>query len=179
LDQLASQGVIIRVRTFPRDEKTLRDPAARVAEITPEVVRFALELCAWMRREDGIGLAATQVEATGWDKAPALFAMARGPEDIVFINPVIATTGGIEFGEEGCLSFGRVSCELPAPNSVRISFLDLHGKPQTETFRGLAARCVAHETDHLKGRLMIDRMLRRDRKRFLEKLARSSDASRT
>lgn len=166
--------MITRIRTYPHDEKALREPAARVGEITPDVVAFALDLCAWMRREDGIGLASTQVEATGWDKAPALFALARGPEDVVFINPVIATTGGIEIGEEGCLSFGSVSCELPAPTSVRISFLDLHGQPQTETFRGVAARCVAHEADHLKGRLMIDRMLRRDRRRFLEKLQRGA-----
>jgi peptide deformylase len=167
--------VIIRIRTYPHDEKALREPAARVAEITPEVVAFALDLCAWMRREDGMGLASTQVEASGWKTAPALFALALGTEDIVFINPVIVTTGGIEIGREGCLSFGSVSWELPAPSSVRVSFLDLHGKPRTETFRGLVARCIAHETDHLKGRLMIDRMLRRDRKRFLEKLARPSD----
>ena len=145
----------------------------------PDVLAFALDLCVWMRREDGIGLASTQIEATGWDRPPALFTMACGPEDIVFINPVITVTGGMETGAEACLSFGSVSCELVAPRGVRVSFLDLHGRPRTETFRGLAARCVAHETDHLKGRLMIDRMLRRDRKRFLEKLARSNDTPRT
>lgn len=166
--------MITRIRTFPHDEKSLRDPAVRVADITADVVAFALDLCVWMRREDGIGLASTQVESTGLDKSPALFVMARGHEDVVFINPTVAATEGMEIGEEGCLSFGSIRCALAAPRSVRISFLDLHGRPQTETFRGVAARCIAHETDHLSGRLMIDRMLRRDRKRFLERLQRET-----
>lgn len=179
MDQLTRSGPITRIRTFPEDEAALRRPAKHVEAISPEIAAFARDLCAWMRREDGVGLAATQVEAVGMDPAPNLFVMARGPEDLVFVNPVILDTMGTDISEEGCLSFGRVSWTMPAPQSARVDFLDLHGQRHIVLFRGIAARCVTHETDHLKGKLMIDRMLRRDRKRFLARLAKSVDSTRT
>lgn len=163
-------GLITRIRTFPDDEKALRTPAVHVEELTQDVTAFALDLCRWMRREDGAGLAATQVEAPSMDKTPALFVMARGNADVVCINPTILGTEGSVLADEGCLSFGRVRWNLVAPRTIRVGFMDLQGESHMETFHGFAARCAFHEIDHLKGRLMIDRMLRRDRRRFLELL---------
>lgn len=173
----AATGRITRVRTFPADEAALRTPAARVEACTPDVVAFARELIEWMRREDGLGLAATQVETSPSQIAPALFVMARGEENLVLINPIVHGQFGHTFDEEACLSFGRVTCTLVAPRTVHLGYTDLDGAAHTETFRGFAARCVAHEVDHLRGRLMIDRMLRRDQRAFLARLARETAAT--
>jgi peptide deformylase len=161
------ENLISRVRTFPMDENALREPADHVLELTADVVAFASQLCAWMRREDGLGLAATQVEAPTFRRSPALFAMAMGDKDVVFVNPVIMSTEGLDIQKEGCLSFGHAQWPLPAPRVVRVRYTDLGGQHVEQTFRGMSARCVAHEVDHLKGKLMIDRMVRRDRDRFM------------
>jgi peptide deformylase len=39
-----------------------------------------------------------------------------------------------------------------------------------EVFQGFQARCVAHEVDHLNGKLMIDRMVRWQRRLFLKQV---------
>jgi peptide deformylase len=39
---------------------------------------------------------------------------------------------------------------------VEVSWIDLDGNPQQETFDGLWATCVQHEIDHLDGKLFID-----------------------
>lgn len=163
--------MITRIRTFPRDEKALRTRAARVASIASVAV-FAAELVEWMHREDGLGLAANQVESEEFPTvSPAIFALAPNhAESLVLVNPEIVFATGAEVQDEGCLSFGGVVERLPAPTAVKLRFTYLDGDVHEQDYEGLLARCVAHEVDHLSGKLMIDRMVRWQRRVFLRKL---------
>ena len=77
----------------------------------------------------------------------------------VFVNPeleVIDQDEALFF--EGCLSVEGYVAVIPRAKSVRIKALDRHGKPITYTAQGWFARILQHETDHLNGSLLIDRM---------------------
>jgi peptide deformylase len=63
-----------------------------------------------------------------------------------------------EIGPEGCLSFPEVTSEISRAERVKVTALDLDGKPVSFEAEGLLSRAVQHETDHLNGILFIDRM---------------------
>ena len=46
----------------------------------------------------------------------------------------------------------------------------MKGQPVTVEGTGYFARCLQHESDHLEGRLYIDRLTKRQRKRVLEEM---------
>ena len=60
--------------------------------------------------------------------------------------------------EEGCLSLPGITIKIKRADSVTISAFDLDGNEFTETLDDLGARVVLHETDHLDGTLLINRM---------------------
>ena len=57
------------------------------------------------------------------------------------------------------------------PARARITGVDLDGRPVTLEGSGYFARCLAHETDQLDGRLYIDLLSRRERKSALAEMA--------
>jgi peptide deformylase len=147
----------------------LRRKAREVTEPLAEVRRVAERMIELMREAEGIGLAAPQVglpwrlfvvhvppgeNRSAEDSPPTATA---GP--VVYINPVLsAPVGAPEPYEEGCLSLPEVTGEVLRPPQITVSAMDLEGRPFTRTAAGLLARCWQHETDHLDGVLIIDRM---------------------
>jgi len=104
----------------------------------------------------GVGLAAPQVGVT-----VRLFIASPdfGPEDRqVYVNPRIIDTQGVQDGEEGCLSFPGISCKVKRKKIATIRALDRDGRKFERTGEDLTARIFQHETDHLDGRLLVDRM---------------------
>lgn len=106
----------------------------------------------------GIGLAANQI---GKDLAlfviDAALAHEHGLSD-VFANPEITEYGTErESVEEGCLSI--TGFWTPITRSKKIMFKALDGKGAKVKFkaRGLLARVLQHETDHLNGTTIKDR----------------------
>lgn len=70
--------------------------------------------------------------------------------------------------EEGCLSIPDIQEEIVRPEQVRVTFLDRSFDKQEIVAKGVLARVVQHEFDHLSGVLFVDhlsslkrRMLRR------------------
>ena len=63
-----------------------------------------------------------------------------------------------EIGPEGCLSFPEITADISRAEHVKVTALDLEGKPVSFEAEGLLSRAVQHETDHLNGILFIDRM---------------------
>ena len=159
----------LRIREYPHDEAALRRPAVPVLAVDEDLVAFVDALIALVQQSDAYGLAATQVDRVGSElPSPALFVMAKEPLGYVAIlNPEIIETKGLQTKDEGCLSFASVPWALPAPVSLRLRYMTREGFPAEGIFEGIEARCVAHETDHLAGKLMIDRMARWERRRFL------------
>jgi peptide deformylase len=148
----------------------LRTKSRLIDELTPELVQFLEDLKASMRIQDGLGLAANQVAET-----IAAFAIDPRSADVdrepyCIINPEVAAAEGLVEAEEGCLSLPGLYDFLPRPEFVRISGLDDELRPVTVEGKGLLARALMHETDHVNGVLFIDHLSETRRKMFSTKL---------
>ena len=158
--------MILPIATYGNE--CLRKKATPVAGITQEVKDLARDLLETMYHAEGVGLAAPQVAR---DAALCVIDIPRDSEKpefreanasiampLVMANPEVAATAGSQRNNEGCLSFPEVSVMVTRPDTVTASFTGLDGKPQTITARGLLARAILHEVDHLNGALLVDRM---------------------
>ena len=111
-------------------------------------------------RDSGVGLAAPQV---GVNVRLMVFnptGDAGKPEDeVVLVNPrVVSTGGGLEVGEEGCLSFPGIYGDVPRPARAKVRAQRLDGTTFQLVLEGFPARVFLHEYDHLQGVLFHDRM---------------------
>jgi peptide deformylase len=57
--------------------------------------------------------------------------------------------------------------ELPRPSEATVRGVDKNGKPLEVHGVGYFARCLQHETDHLRGMLYVDHLPRNRRRRIL------------
>lgn len=156
-----------RILTYP--DPRLRQKAAPVTEITPEIRERALGLVRLMNEEKdgviGIGLAATQV---GWPVRILACKWTDKPvrdwsecEDKILVNPVIESVGGPLLAEhESCLSLPGIRAKVERPFTVAIRGTTLEGGAFWHCSEGIVARLMQHELDHLDGVLFIDRLTR-------------------
>jgi len=152
----------LRIVHYPA--AVLRRKARSIGAVDDHVRAVAARMAELMKEAEGVGLAAPQV-GLGW----RLFVAKpdRDPDTParVFINPVLKNPSRQTAPrEEGCLSIPGVYAEVTRPTAITIEALDEHGRPFTLTSDDLAARVWQHETDHLDGVLILDRMTPIDRK---------------
>lgn len=148
----------------------LRKKAVAVKDVDDEVCALAREMLETMYAERGVGLAAEQV-----GRAVCLFVIDIPPDSdigeddqrdnpdiempLVMINPKITGHGEhVQIGQEGCLSFPDIFANVERWYEVDAEYTDLEGRSQTIHTKGLLARAVQHELDHLDGILLVDRM---------------------
>jgi peptide deformylase len=117
---------------------------------------LSLRMLELMREAKGVGLAAPQV-----GENIRLFVMnptGQPGDDRVYVNPILADLTGEEEAEEGCLSLPGITVKVLRAKNAKIKALTVDGKPIEEDQTGYVARIWQHETDHLNGTLLIDRM---------------------
>ncbi len=137
---------------------------------TPGLRRLIDDMFATMACCQGVGLAANQI---GVDLAVFVFDCedAYGVRHVGHVvNPVLeqsAASGGKDTDEEGCLSVPGPVAQVSRARTAVVRGLDLYGKPVVVEGTGTLARCLQHECDHLAGRLYVDRLSGRERKRVL------------
>ncbi len=114
---------------------------------------FIKDLTQAMYEDDGIGIASPQV---GENIRLIVVATADGP--LVMINPEIKKKSwGQENGEEGCLSVPGVFGIVRRHKSVRVKYYDKQNSESFMNAKGLMARVIQHEIDHIDGILFIDK----------------------
>lgn len=153
-------------------DEVLRRPTELVTEIDGSLLQLIDDLVDTMYAAPGIGLAANQV---GMSKRVAVIDLGVGkrPGQLhVLINPeVIAATGSL-YEEEGCLSIPDLMEYVTRPDTVTVRYLDRIGETREMTGQGLMARAMAHEVDHLDGKLFVDHLRGFKRDRMLKKISR-------
>jgi len=131
---------------------TLRKVAEEidVDEIDQDFVEDMIET---MYKEDGVGLAAPQVNVS------KRLLVATDLENLyVMINPkIVAMSESVETDIEGCLSLPDLQAEVARSKKIIVRAFDRDGKPYELKAQGLLARVLQHEIDHLNGVLFIDR----------------------
>lgn len=153
----------------------IRYPDPRLKKVSEPVTVFDDQLKALadrmlelMRIAKGVGLAAPQV---GINKR--LFVMNHTGEpgdDRVYANPVLTAIDGESEAEEGCLSLPDIHINVFRADKVRLDAQDLEGKPVSLEREGFEARVWQHETDHLLGIMLTDRMSFTDRMKHRKRL---------
>ena len=166
---------VLSVRKY--GDPVLRRRARPVEAVTPEVRKIIEDMVDTMYDEVGLGLAAPQVGAS---LRLMVVADEDGREARALINPVITEQGGEIVAEEGCLSLPGIFAPVKRAEWVRLEAHDPEGRPVAIAARGLRARVLQHELDHLDGVLFIDRLdpVTRDRiKRRIKKDGFAEDAA--
>lgn len=132
---------------------------------TPEIQGLIEDMIETMREYDGVGLAAPQVYESlqiavmEIDSGNPRYATATNTPVTVFINPKITPLTEETTGMwEGCLSVPGLRGLVYRPSKILLEALDRDGKPIKKEWDGFPAVAIQHETDHLFGKLYIDRI---------------------
>jgi peptide deformylase len=139
-------------------DPVLLTPTERVEKVDGTIERLVADLIETMHAAPGIGLAANQV---GVAKRVCVVDLSVGEkqDDLhVFINPRILESSGSEVAEEGCLSFPDIHLDIERPFLATVEAEDLEGKTFTISARGLLARAMQHEIEHLEGRVFLQNL---------------------
>jgi peptide deformylase len=135
----------------------LRKVSASVQAFDDRLRALATRMLELMRDAKGVGLAAPQV-----GENIRMFVMnptGEAGDDRIYVNPVLSDPDeGEEEAEEGCLSLPGINTNIWRTKMLRMDAQDLEGKPFSDTQSGFVARVWQHETDHLNGTLITDRM---------------------
>ncbi len=148
---------MLRIINYPHP--TLRRTAKPLRRVDSELRGMIEEMLGLMYEHKGVGLAATQVNLPY-----RMFVVnesgeeSRKDQEFVFINPVLSKPKGTDEDEEGCLSLPGLYAPVRRPESVTINAYDLQGNLIMMEASGRFARILQHETDHLDGKLFIDRL---------------------
>lgn len=149
------QAPDLKIVLYP--DPVLRAKAQPIAGVTDEVRRVARRMIELMHEARGVGLAAPQV-GLSWRMFVAN-PTGEADDDRVYINPVLANASRMtDRHEEGCLSIPGVNGQIMRPVGIRIEATGLSGESIVDESDELLARIWQHETDHLDGVLIIDRM---------------------
>lgn len=161
---------VLTVLEYP--DKRLRKVAEPITEFTAELQTKIDDMLDTMYDENGLGLAATQVDYH-YRLVVMDFSEERN-EPIVFINPEfeVLDDQANEF-QEGCLSVPGFYEHIYRAAKVRVNALDRHGKAFSLEVDELMAVCVQHEVDHLDGKLMVDYLSPLKRNRIKSKLEKA------
>ena len=165
----------LEVLRFP-DER-LRKIATPVVKITPDLEHIIQDMFETMYLEEGIGLAATQVNIH--KRIIVVDISEDHSQATVLINPELIEKRGETGIEEGCLSVPECRALVPRAEWVKVRALDRHGEPFEIETDGLLAICLQHEMDHLVGKLFVDYLSPLKRQRIRQKLEKQARIERS
>ncbi|WWO97407.1 MAG: peptide deformylase [Candidatus Dasytiphilus stammeri] len=157
---------IMQILTYP-DER-LRSIAMPITKINTKINKIINDMFETMYANNGIGLAATQVNIH--KQIIVIDLSPKRDEGLVLINPKLLENSGCISIEEGCLSLPEQTAFIPRAEKIKILALDINGKYFTMEAYSLLAICIQHEMDHLKGKLFIDYLSPLIQNRILSKI---------
>lgn len=143
---------IRQIRYF--EDPILRKISREVTEINERIKILLDDMVDTMYKDEGVGLAAPQV---GVLRRAVVIDIGEGV--IKLINPEIIEKEGENIDVEGCLSVPGRAGTVKRPERVRVKYLNEFGEEKIIEGRGLLAKALCHEIDHLNGILFIDKMI--------------------
>lgn len=166
----------LTILEFP--DPRLRTRAKPVGQVDDELRRLIDDMFETMYDAPGIGLAATQVDVH--QRLLVLDVSEDKSRPMVFINPEIVGSSGVQTCQEGCLSLPGVYADVKRAEHIKVRALGRDGESFEIDADGLLAVCIQHEMDHLEGKVFTDHLspIKREMvKKKLEKLRRSGKAA--
>lgn len=145
---------VLSILKFP--DPRLKLEGKLITEFNSDIDQLYANLLETMYTNDGVGLAATQV-----DIQLSIFVIDisnKQNSPLCFINPKIVDSRGEVIYEEGCLSFPGVHAKVKRFAEITLEYQDLHGTTLTKEASDLEAICIQHELDHLHGITFFDHL---------------------
>jgi peptide deformylase len=137
----------------------LREKCTSVDVFDDRLAEEAQAMIETMYREHGIGLAAPQV---GMTKQLIVVVQMKDADDVnaeplALVNPEVVEKSKTMWElEEGCLCLPGIAGKVERPEEAVVRYRDVEGNEHTLHAKGMFARVLLHEIDHLHGRLFID-----------------------
>ena len=145
---------ITKIQTDINDP-ILRGKAKKVKHINSKIKEIILDMTDTMKADDIIaGLAAPQI---GHSLQIIVIRMNSKDGFMALINPQITKTFNRKTTmEESCMSVPGVSVLIQRPNKITVEAINANGDPIKIKVKGILARIIQHEIDHLNGVLVIN-----------------------
>ncbi|MGF0117206.1 peptide deformylase [Promicromonospora sp. Marseille-Q5078] len=152
------------IRVLP--DPVLRTPCDEITTVDDRVRSLVEDLVETVDAEGRAGLAANQIGVN-------LRAFSWNVDDEIgyVLNPrIVELSDETQDGDEGCLSVPGLWYPTTRAWYARVVGTDLDGNEVEVEGTGLMARCLQHESDHLDGKLYLDRLERSVRKKAMREL---------
>ena len=174
---------ILPILTVPNPLLYQKSRPVREDEFGPELAARMSDMAETMYAAPGVGLAGVQVG----DLRRIIVADLNDEEDedkkergknlVMFCNPEILETNREKITwEEGCLSVPEFWEDIVRPSRVRVKYREPDGTHRDEWFTGYPSVIVQHEMDHLEGVVILDKVSRLKRSRYLKKVRKREKA---
>jgi len=154
----------MKIVTYP--EKVLQNRTKDIGKIDKKVRDLIPKMWKGLEESKGVGLAAPQIGVNlniaviGFDPTPEQLEKDPSLKPIphmVLINPKVTwSQKGEKIEKEACLSVPQKEVMVPRPSKIHLEFLDESGKRRKLKAKGLMARVIQHELDHLNGKLIVN-----------------------
>jgi peptide deformylase len=144
-------------------DAVLRTPCDPVTSFDAELRKLVTDLMDTLLGAPGrAGVAANQIGVG----ARVFVYLADGQQGHL-VNPTLELSEETQDDDEGCLSLPELYFPTPRAMHAVAHGFDQYGEPLTISGSGFLARALQHETDHLEGKLYVDRLTGDTRRRAL------------
>lgn len=144
---------ILEILKYPN--KNLKKKVDSVNIINDEIFKNSKDMVDTMIHNNGIGLAATQVNI---NKKIIVILINNKINPIIMINPEIIYKKGVITTTEGCLSFPDFFIKVKRNKIIKTVFIDLNNNKKIISTDNLLSICIQHEIDHLNGITLYDKI---------------------
>lgn len=142
--EIGSSNTILRTKALPIN---IESPGFDLKKLSQDMIET-------MQKEKGVGLAAPQI-----GKSVRIIAVGSENDPIIMVNPEITFTSKERtVANEGCLSLPGEEYKIERAKKIRFKYYTVDGKKIKAKAKGLFARVVQHEIDHLNGILIPDKI---------------------
>ena len=139
------------------NDPILRKKASLVDKVDNKIKTIVSDLLETMKESEGIGLAAPQIGIS--KQVIVVLADEKSQDVLALINPhILKKSKEKDIMEEGCLSFPGIYLDIKRSTKIEVEALSLNGKKVKFKAKGLLARIIQHETDHINGILFFNRL---------------------
>lgn len=143
-----TEKVVIAGEAYP-----LRERCEEVVQFDATLATFIDDLTDTMRSHHVLGLSAPQVGAT-----VQVIVVDTGQGTAELVNPTLTHVAGHQDSVECCASFPDTTFQIGRPDVITVKAKDRRGADVSIEAKGVLARVICHELDHLQGILFYDHL---------------------
>ena len=166
---------ILPILCYP--DPRLHKVAKPVTVVDERIQALVADMLATMYDAQGIGLAATQIDAH--ERVVVIDVSEERDQPMTLINPeILWASDEKQVGDEGCLSVPGIYDGVERSTAVKVRALDEKGQTREIDAEGMLAICIQHEMDHLMGKVFVEYLSPLKRNRIKTKLLKQQKQDR-